>query len=89
MGKGARNRKQREVVTTVAKSIVSAEIKKDKVQQAMHNEINNQLVKAHERFLNDELSVILYVLHEVFGFGPVRLKRFCDQYSAECAKLRD
>jgi len=45
-------------------------------QKAMDEEIRRQILEQDERFSIDLDSTILYVLHEQFGFGSVRLKRF-------------
>ena len=35
-----------------------------------------------KRYLDTD-TVILWILHKVFGFGPVRLKRYFDAYRTE------
>lgn len=46
MGRGARQRKQRQQDREVARSVIDKEV----VKKAMDKEINSQLVQAHDRF---------------------------------------
>lgn len=85
MGKGARQRKQRQNDTEVVRAVID----KEGIRKAMHKEINIQLVQAHDRFFQDETSVILYVLHKEFGWGAKRIKRFYDAYTPACDELRN
>lgn len=85
MGKGQKNR----IIRQNSRKIAMNHLQNSEVQKAMHREINAQLVKAHDRFIRDEESVILWTLHTVFGFGAKRLKAFYDQYDKEWEKLRE
>ena len=49
-------------------------------QKAMNEEITRQILEHDEAFSVDLDSTILYVLHEQFGFGKVRLQRFYDLF---------
>lgn len=73
MGKGNRNRLNR----TETKQTLEYRSARRQVLR----EVNAELAKATERFFFDEVTVILWVLHETFGFGRDRLKRFYDNYS--------
>lgn len=55
----------------------------------MNKEINNQLVRAHDRFFQDERAVILWTLHQIFGFGAKRLRQYYDAYTPACEELRN
>lgn len=51
-------------------------------QRAMEKEIHRQFAE-YERLHNKEIDAMaLLVLHEEFGFGPARLKRFFDRFEA-------
>lgn len=73
MGKGLRNRLER------AKARQSLDYRD--ARREMFRAVNAELAKATDRFYYDEVTVILWVLHETFGFGKDRLKRFYDNYS--------
>lgn len=81
MGKGSRNRAQR----TVAKQDASDR----EMRRVVLRELNTELSKSADRFFRDETSVILWVLHEVFGMGKIRLRRFYDRYAQETGKLKE
>lgn len=81
MGKGARNRLNRAgMKQTLAY--------RDARRQVLR-EVNQELTKATDRFFYDEVTVILWVLHQQFGFGKERLKKFYVNYNKENQKLRD
>lgn len=73
MGKGSRNRQNR---TETKRTLEYRNARKQVLR-----EVNAELAKATDRFYYDEVTVILWVLHETFGFGKDRLKRFYDNYS--------
>ena len=50
-------------------------------QKAMDIEIKNQLAKWTKDHELEIEAMILWQLHEEFGFGPERLKRFHDKFS--------
>ena len=81
MGKGARNRLTR----TAAKQSAT---ERD-MRRTVLREINTELTRATERFFEDETSVILWVLHETFGMGRDRLRRFYDNYAKVNSQLKD
>lgn len=56
-------------------SLTSAE------KKAMTMEIQRQLAKYDSKHALEIVSMILWVLHEQFGFGPKRLKQFYDAFS--------
>lgn len=58
-------------------------------QKAMNEEITRQILEHDEAFSVDLDSTILYVLHEQFGFGKVRLQRFYDLFLKRHQELRD
>ena len=51
-----------------------------KEQQAMDAEIHRQLLEKHSEFVDDVDYMIMRVLHNEFGFGLSRLKRFYDAF---------
>ena len=57
-------------------------------RKAMEIEINNQIAEAsleHQRRLE---ATVLYVLHEEFGFGKDRLRRFYESFDQNMTTLR-
>lgn len=58
-------------------------------QNAMDEEIRRQILEHDEQFSVDLDSTILYVLHEQFGFGKVRLKRFYKLFLERHKELRE
>jgi hypothetical protein len=54
-----------------------------KEQQAINAEIDRQLVKRHKEFSDDVDYMILKILHDHFGFGPTRLRRFYDRFTED------
>lgn len=54
-----------------------------KEQKAMDEEINRQLIAKHREFSDDVDYMIMHVLHQHFGFGIGRLRRFYDLFAAE------
>lgn len=85
MGKGARMRQQRLNAKKGAKDLVYQE----PINKAMKKEYNEQFVIAHDRYIKDEKSVILWVMHKTLGLGAKRLKKFWDDYDVEAKKLRE
>lgn len=55
-------------------SLTSAE------QKAMDMEIQKQIAEYDRKNIVEMDSIILWQLHEQFGFGPKRLKRFFDNF---------
>lgn len=54
-----------------------------KEQKAMDAEINRQLIEKHSEFVDDVDYMIMRILHDHFGFGLTRLKRFYEAFSAD------
>lgn len=54
-----------------------------KEQKAMDEEINRQIVERHREFTDDCDYMIMRILHEHFGFGLTRLRRFYDFFSED------
>ena len=54
-----------------------------KEQKAMDEEINRQLIEKHTEFVDDVDYMIMRILHNEFGFGTTRLKRFYEAFIAE------
>lgn len=81
MGKGSRNRLNR------AEARRTLEYR-DARKQVLRD-VNAELAKATERFYYDEVTVILWVLHETFGFGKDRLRRFYHNYAKVNNKLKE
>lgn len=57
-------------------------------KKAMIHCINQQLAAAEARFYDDELAIILWALHETFGFGKKRLARFANNYKRYSEDLK-
>lgn len=57
-------------------------------QRALDEAIGKQIVENDKQFSIDNDSSILWMLHEQFGFGPVRLKRAWKSFYVENKKLR-
>lgn len=85
MAKGLRYRQKRRDADMQVKDF----LKDPEVQKAMQKEINAQLAGANDRFFQDETSIILWVLHETFGFGKKRLRRYYDRYEIEWKALKE
>ena len=54
-------------------------------RKMMNKEVSRQAHEMTEQFFRNECAVILYSLHEIFGFGKIRLWRFYSHY-AQCHK---
>ena len=80
MGKGARNRLNR----TAAKQTPEFRA----ARREVYRQVNNELTLSTKRFFKDETAVVLWVLHDTFGFGKDRLKRFYVNYEKVNADLR-
>ena len=81
MGKGSRNR--------TARSETKQNLAYREVRREVLREVNKELSRATDRFYYDEVTIILWVLHQQFGFGKDRLKKFYVNYNEENQKLRD
>lgn len=58
-----------------------------KEQKTMQEKINEQIIATHQQFTDDFDYMILYVLHEHFGFGPGRLRKAYDLFVEDNASL--
>jgi hypothetical protein len=56
-------------------------------RKAMQEEITRQILAAEEKFASDIDAMVLYTLHERFGFGPKRLHDFWIAFQEEHEKL--
>lgn len=54
-----------------------------KEQKAMDEEINRQIIARHMEFTDDVDYMIMRILHDHFGFGLTRLKRFYEVFIAD------
>ena len=54
-----------------------------KEQKALDAEINRQLIEKHSEFTDDVDYMIMRILHNHFGFGPTRLRRFHEAFIAD------
>lgn len=57
--------------------------------KAMKREINRQIIEHDEAFAMDSDATVLWVLHEYFGFGYTRLRRFWEACFKSHAELKD
>ena len=85
MGKGARIRAQRAEDRKNAQEA----LKDRKVRKEIDREIGKQSAELHNWFYENELYCMLYTLHNTFGFGATRLRRFCEAYAGQWRALRD
>ncbi len=51
-----------------------------KEQRALDEEINRQTIEKYNEFVDDVDYMIMRILHNEFGFGPARLKRFYEAF---------
>ena len=58
-----------------------------KEQKALDEEINRQTIEKHREFTDDYDYMILRILHNQFGFGPTRLKRFHEAFITDNESL--
>jgi hypothetical protein len=58
-----------------------------KEQKALDAEINRQLIEKHSEFTDDVDYMIMRILHEEFGFGLTRLRRFYEAFVANNTAL--
>lgn len=54
-----------------------------KEQKAMDAEINRQLIEKHSEFVDDVDYMIMRILHNHFGFGLSRLRKFYEAFRAD------
>lgn len=58
-------------------------------KEAMNLEIKKQLVEFNEKNELEMDAMILWILHEYFGFGPKRLREFYDIFGQSMDDLKD
>lgn len=58
-------------------------------KKAIDLEIQRELAEYERKHINETDALVLYVLHEVFGFGAKRLKVFYERFDPELQKLLD
>jgi len=56
-------------------------------QKAMNMEIQRQLAEYDIKHANELDAMVLWHLHEEFGFGPKRLKQFYDTFAVRLNEL--
>lgn len=60
-----------------------------KESDAMFTEIRKEMLKAIDNNAEELDAMVLLILHNLFGFGKTRLRRFHEAYRKECEKLKD
>lgn len=60
-----------------------------KQNKAMDRLITDRIIELEEEHAKDFDATVLWALHETFGFGAERLKRFYRAYQAEYKRLRE
>lgn len=58
-------------------------------KKALDNEINRQLAERTRKDAIERASMVLWILHIEFGFGPQKLRRFYDSYSDRLNELAE
>lgn len=61
----------------------------NKQRKAMTEEINKRIFERSDSFKRDLESMILYTLHDVFGFGVGRLEKFYAEFSRLYDELKE
>lgn len=56
-------------------------------KKAMDIEINRQIIEADRKYTDNIDAMVLYTLRVHLGFGPKRLRRFYEAFSAEHDRL--
>lgn len=51
-----------------------------KERKVMNEKVNQLLIQRHQEFADDVDYMILYILHQHFGFGIQRLRRFYEAF---------
>lgn len=82
MGKGARARRERQQEQEAFHLTRPQE-------KAMRKEINAQILERDAVYWLDMDAAVLWTLHEKFGFGAKRLRRFFEAFAAVHENLRD
>lgn len=58
-------------------------------RKAMKREINAQILESDLSYKLDMDAAVLWSLHETFGFGKKRLRRFYEAFTVQHEALRD
>ena len=58
-----------------------------KEQKVMQEKINEQIIATHQQFTDDFDYMVLWVLHNHFGFEPAQLRKVYDLFVGENEKL--
>ena len=58
-----------------------------KEQKAIDEEIDRQVIERHRTFTDDFDYMVMRILHDQFGFGLTRLRRFYDAFKEDNAEL--
>lgn len=58
-------------------------------QKALDKEVNRQLAEATRKHALNIDALVLWHLHEEYGWGPKRLRRFFDTFSIAIKELSD
>lgn len=58
-------------------------------QKAMNLEIQRQCAEFDKKNAREIDAMVLWVLHEVFGFGPERLRRFYNSFNGQVEALAE
>lgn len=61
----------------------------DMLMQSAEAEINRQIIENDKKYTVDLDATIMYTLHEHFGFGRIRLRRFWDAFIEDHKELRE
>lgn len=74
------------IVKKIAGKVYGAKLTKDE-EKAMDIEILKEIAVLNEKNVNEVDAIILWILHEGFNFGPVRLRRFYEAFREEVKAL--
>ena len=58
-----------------------------KERQVLNQKVNELLITRHGEFVDDVDYMILYILHNRFGFGAKRMRQFYEAFLTENEKL--
>ena len=76
------------IVKKMHNKIFGAELTRNE-QKALDIEIKKQLAEYDRNNMMEVDSIILWILHSMYGFGPKRLKMFYDNFHKELEALAD
>ena len=54
-----------------------------KEQRVIDEEINRQVIEQHQKYTDDFDYMVMKILHQEFGFGLTRLKRFYEAFTTK------